>query len=123
MLSLYKQNIDPRLFVNELYVAFTRASERLVLIHNESNIPLQFLDERVVRNLTTYIDSITDGRRIRIKKNKLIKTAVTDITRHIKDEVMVGVNISESTKTEMLIAISKCDPNNNELECASNSQI
>ena len=86
--SFYKQNIDPRLFVNELYVAFTRASERLVLIHNESNIPLQFLDERVVRNLTTYIDSITDGRRIRIKKNKLIKTAVTDITRHIKDEVM-----------------------------------
>tara|TARA_Y100001958_G_scaffold146384_1_gene126061 strand:+ start:1301 stop:3376 length:2076 start_codon:yes stop_codon:yes gene_type:complete len=86
--SFYKQNIDPRLFVNELYVAFTRASERLVLIHNESNIPLQFLDERVVRKLTTYMDSDVDGRRIRLKKNKLIKTAVTDITRHLKDELM-----------------------------------
>ena len=86
--SFYKQNIDPRLFVNELYVAFTRASERLVLIQNESNIPLQFLDERVVRKLTTYMDSEMNGRRIRLKKNKLIKTAVTDITRHLKDEVI-----------------------------------
>jgi len=91
--TFYKQGIDPNTFVNELYVAFTRASERLVLIHNESNLPLKFLDERVVRELTTYIDSDSDrnGRRIRLKKDKLIKTAVTDITRHIQDNVMEDI--------------------------------
>lgn len=89
--TFYKKGIDPRTFVNELYVAFTRASERLVLIHNESNLPLQFLDERVVRKLTTYVDSDMNGKRIRLKKNKLIKTAVTDITRHINDDVVEGI--------------------------------
>ena len=89
--TFYKKNIDPSTFVNELYVAFTRASEILVLIHNESNLPLQFLDERVIRKLTTYIDSDVNGKIITLKKNKLIPTAVTDITRHINDDVVESI--------------------------------
>jgi len=121
--SFYKQNIDPRLFVNELYVAFTRASERLVLIHNESNSPLQFLDERVVRNLTTYMDSGMNGRRIKLNKNKLIKTAVTDITRHIKDEdmeeIMKYFNIEEIRKESHKIIIENQTNQKNTIENVS----
>ena len=86
--TYYKKDIDPRTFVNELYVAFTRASEVLVLIQHEQNLPLQFLNERLIRSLTDYRDSDIDGKRIRLNKNKLIPTAVTEITRHIKDENM-----------------------------------
>ena len=83
--TFYKKAIDPRIFVNELYVAFTRASEILVLIHNETNLPLQFLDERIIRDLTSYTDSGINGRKIMLNPNKLIPTAVTDITRHIQE--------------------------------------
>ena len=86
--TFYKKNIDPTIFVNELYVAFTRASEKLVLIHNEDNLPLQFLDFNNIYKLTRYIHSDVSGRKIKLNKDKLLKTAVTDITRHIQENIL-----------------------------------
>jgi hypothetical protein len=121
--TFYKKEIDPRIFVNELYVAFTRASEVLVLIHNETNLQLQFLDDRIIRDLTTYNDSGVNGRKIILNPNKLITTAVTDITRHIQenisDEIMKYFEIKKIREESERILIDVQSKQSNTVENVS----
>lgn len=81
----YKKENDPNVCPNELYVATTRASEHLVLLHHFQNDYLPFVNKE---NIKEYCD-VTE---MKIKSQKSSKdkfdTAVTDMVAHLPQEVL-----------------------------------
>ena len=59
----YDTNADKSLCPNELYVAVTRASERLSVIHDQKKNYLPFLN---IKKLRTYTNFIDESKEIRI---------------------------------------------------------
>jgi len=87
----YSRNLDQTQCPNELYVAVTRASELLILVHHYANDFLPFLksdiledwaDVLVYRNIK-YSDP--NKAKINDKKNDI---SVTDITKKIKSNIL-----------------------------------
>lgn len=106
----YNKNADPTKCPNEIYVAWTRAQERLVIMHSSSNDYLPFLDRSLI---TTYADVAIEGKFKDIKDKKIScaygTTAVTDLTRHVSsrviDKVMEYIDIEHITESEEIIDI------------------
>lgn len=87
----FKKNVNKYECPNELYVATTRASERLSVFHHYENYFLDFIDETLIR---TYCDLI-EHRPIILKddflNNSSSKTiGVCDLIKHLPNEIIDG---------------------------------
>jgi hypothetical protein len=84
--KFYKQNKDPSICPNELYVATTRSLERMTLFHHNKNSYLEFIDKN---KLQQYADCIGNVRKTSGDKMKdaIIDTQVTDLLRHLPQDV------------------------------------
>jgi len=83
----YNRNHDPLVCCNELYVATTRCSERLSLIHHSQNDFLQFLDKE---QLCNYCDMVTT-EEINLKIREPYddkKIAVTQLIKHLPFDIL-----------------------------------
>jgi hypothetical protein len=84
---LYKKNKNPKYCPNELYVATTRAKERLTMFHHYDNDYLPFLNTAVIKKYTDFFMD-TQLKVTKFKSSRNIDTYVTDIYRHVPQEVI-----------------------------------
>ena len=85
--TYYAKNKTPYECPNELYVACTRSSEHLLLVHHYQNNYLPFL---ALNKLPLYTNTIINNNLL-ISSNKTkhnFKTSVTDLTKHLPSRVM-----------------------------------
>jgi len=86
----FKKKADVNKCPNEMYVAWTRAQERLIIMHSASNDYLPFIDKSL---LNTYASVSGEGASF-IRKDdcssgsSLNNTPVTDLTRHVPSRVI-----------------------------------
>jgi hypothetical protein len=82
----YKTNVNRNVCPNELYVAATRALERISFIHHYSNDYLDFLNYNKLNIYTNLIKK----RKLLIRKSnsKPMITSVTDLIRHLPSEII-----------------------------------
>lgn len=83
--KFYKRDVDPRLCPNELYVAATRATERLYLVHHCDNGYLPFLQ---LKKLKPYVTSENTLRRIEVQDQKSPIDSVTSLLRHLESSAV-----------------------------------
>lgn len=86
----YNHAADPFKCSNELYVAVTRATERITLYHNKNNLFMEFIDPQKLMQYCEFIlasGKFPTGSRERISE-KPIRVSVTDLIRHLPDEVL-----------------------------------
>lgn len=83
----YKKDKNPNICPNELYVATTRGSEHLTLIHHYENNYLPFLNINTIEKFTIFnkYKNIYDIN----KYNKEIKSGVTDLCKHLPLEIIL----------------------------------
>ena len=82
----YNKKANHKVCPNELYVAATRASEQLILIHDCSNDYLSFLD---VNQLSSNCIKIGQKRAPMVpSKEYQLKTSVTELIKHLPDNVI-----------------------------------
>ena len=97
--KFYKKDCSDQICANELYVATTRAIDRLTVFHHYQNNFLPFL---VKDNLEIFAD--TEYEKLKIFKpntNKRIKTLVTDVVRHLPQYILDEcVNYLKITKVK-----------------------
>lgn len=90
-IQFYNKTCDPNVCPNELYVAMTRAKEKLIVIHHYKNRFLPFIDKpRLVAN-SHFVDSghqPTETCRMASLKRKY---SVTQLLRHISSDVLIKV--------------------------------
>jgi DNA polymerase III epsilon subunit-like protein len=83
----YKKDVSPHVCPNELYVATTRASERMSLFHDRTYGPLPFLNESNINRYCTVIGS-TGPRKEQLEDKRLKPIGVTDLLRFCTYEVL-----------------------------------
>lgn len=83
----FKKDKNPKVCPNEMYVACTRATEELVLVHHYQNEYLPFLNQYFIKK---FCQVITTDKIKTFKKNntKNRDTKVTDLIRHLPQEVL-----------------------------------
>jgi hypothetical protein len=103
----YKKDNNPYICPNELYVATTRGSERLSLIHHCENDYLPFLNLKKLQNFTIF-NKYENINNIN-KTDKDIKTGVTDLCKHLPLEIILKcltyLNIIKINNKDSLIDI------------------
>lgn len=85
--QFYKKNKNPEICPNELYVACSRCTEKMSLIHHYQNNYLPFLKKD---KLSKYCN-IIKTRNISLKKNSdniNLNVSVSDLTKHLPSEVI-----------------------------------
>lgn len=84
--KFYKKDSNPNICPNELYVALTRAKERLTIVHNESELHPTFLRKSIMGNYCN-----VEGH-VKVRRDHLsslnIKISVTDFLRHLPQDVV-----------------------------------
>ena len=83
----YKIDNNPMVCPNELYVAATRAQERLYLFHNYRSDYLKFINREALRKHCDIKGFLARNLNFTMNTN-LIDTAVTDITRHVPQNII-----------------------------------
>jgi hypothetical protein len=85
--QFFKKNADPKICPNEIYVALTRGSEQLTVMHNRSNDFLPFLDKD---KLSKYCDMDTMSLLKQPSYQLMdIKTmSPTDLLRHLPSDLV-----------------------------------
>ena len=83
----YKKDINPAFCPNEFYVAVTRASEHLVLLHDNKHDYFEFLN---INKIKEYCNYICNTRIIKYNKDKIKKhpTPVTDLIKHLPIDII-----------------------------------
>ena len=87
----YAKNADQNICPNILYVATTRASEQLILIHSKKNNRLPFLDQNVFNNVIKNIKLPTINKTKKDEKNKIYSLSVSDLIKSIKTEQILNI--------------------------------
>ena len=85
--NYYKKDKNPRICPNEMYVAATRGIDHITFIHHYQNDFLPFLNKQ---NLELYAN-VECHTRLSILKSELnrnIDTSVTDLVKHLPQEVL-----------------------------------
>ena len=88
----YNKNADINSCPNELYVACSRASEELILIHHNQHDYLPFINKT---SLNTYADIIyVDKLNIsnKIKDNIIINVSVTNLIKHLPVDILLNAS-------------------------------
>jgi hypothetical protein len=85
----YKKDSNPMVCPNEIYVAVTRASEKLILVHHNAYDYLPFID---LNNLNMYAQvQIVD--KLKKEKNNVKKSlqdiSVTNLLRHLSTDIIL----------------------------------
>ena len=83
----YKPDSNPLICPNELYVATTRAQERLFLFHNYSSDYLQFINKKLLHEYCQVKGFLSQNLDFSMSIN-IIDTQVTDITRHVPQNII-----------------------------------
>lgn len=84
--KFYKKDVSTDVCPNELYVACTRASERLLLIHDCKSDYLPFL---IKENVQRYCDlQIKHQISVTEKSDKSLKVSVTNVIRQVRSDVV-----------------------------------
>lgn len=105
--KFFNKSYDKMICPNELYVATTRALERLTIIHDLNNNYLEFLN----KNLLKYFCEIIQFSELNVKKEHLKKTelSVTDLVRHLPfdliNNLMKYLTIKDLTKEKKILNI------------------
>jgi len=90
----YNKTSDPNICSNEIYVALTRAKEKLILIHPESNDFLKFFDVKKMMDYSEFI-TIFGMEKLQVKysieqiNNGLSQLGVTDFLKHLPSQILV----------------------------------
>jgi hypothetical protein len=85
--TYYKQDGDPRICPNELFVACTRASERLTLFHHYKNDWLPFLKKECIADFCQvehYQDIQKETKEKETKEKETKETKLKDCTDLIR---------------------------------------
>ena len=82
----YKKDVDPYTCPNELYVAATRATERLIFVHHEDNDYLPFLCRRALTAYEIRTSWRPCGAEEKSARSPII--SVTDLLRHLDNTAM-----------------------------------
>lgn len=83
----FNKDKDPLCCPNEYYVATTRASEHLILVHHYGNAYFQFIN---IPNLKKYCN-FSQYKKVSVKENKgqdTYKTSVTKLLKHLPEKVL-----------------------------------
>lgn len=84
--EFFKKNKSHFICPNEIYVAITRTLEQMTLIHHYENHYFKFIDQT---KLNIYANVINIHRLSpKLKHTKIIDVAVTDLTRHLPQDVI-----------------------------------
>jgi hypothetical protein len=84
--EFFKKDADPRFCPNEIYVAITRASEYLSLIHHYENAYLPFMK---INRLDQYVDFISKMPiQTKSKSENIPDVGVTDLIRHLPQDII-----------------------------------
>jgi hypothetical protein len=104
----FKKDKNPKEFPNELYVACTRALDKLILIHHYQNEYLPFLNQHFVKSMCDFRQK-SKLKVFHSNKTKNQDTNVTDLIKHLPQEVintaMEFLNIQVIQKKNSLINI------------------
>jgi DNA polymerase III epsilon subunit-like protein len=111
--KFYKKDVSTEVCPNELYVACTRASERLLLIHDCKSDYLPFINKRNIPGYTDFQVKQQPKVSNSSNLNYKFKVGVTEALRHIRsdvidqcynylniDNIRTGIPISISSRTE-----------------------
>lgn len=106
--DLFKKNKNPNVCPNELYVALTRATEKMVLVHHYKNDYLPFINKKYIALCSTLIK--TDTLHITNSFNKKhIEVSVTNLIKHLPQEIvdkaMTFLKVSIETPKSDIISI------------------
>ncbi len=82
----FKQDADPFKCPNEIYVACTRAKERLILIHHYENDYLPFIEKNELEKYCDFEKCLLNKKKF--NNNANINTNVTDFIKHLPVEVI-----------------------------------
>ena len=84
--KFYKKELNPLFCPNEFYVATTRASEYLTLLHDDKHDFFQFIHIDRIKNYCNF--NIYNELRIQKIKSKNHETSVTDLIKHLPIEII-----------------------------------
>lgn len=84
--EFFKKDSNPKICPNEIYVAITRASEHLSLIHHYENEYLPFLKANQLPQYVEYVSNL--GVNSRSKSEKISEVSVTDLVKHLPQDVI-----------------------------------
>lgn len=84
--EFFKKDSNPLVCPNEIYVACTRASEKLTLLHHYQNDYLPFVNREMIEKYSNFEKSRIHQTKNRKKKN--FDTYVTDVAKHLPIEVV-----------------------------------
>jgi hypothetical protein len=96
--SFFGKNLDQTICPNILYVALSRASYKLIIIQDDKNPPLTFLDLEN-KNIKTYVNIL------KINKKKQIQSKIISDNKFIKKSVSELVKFLSSSTLDILITI------------------
>ena len=96
--SFFGKNMDQTICPNILYVALSRASYKLIIIQDDKNPPLTFLDLEN-KNIKTYVNIL------KINKKKLTQSKIIADNKFIKKSVSELVKFLSSSTLDILISI------------------
>jgi len=83
--QIFNKDADPNVCPNELYVAITRASEGLTILHNTQKNYVPFLNQELLEKYTFYERA---NLRTVYESGKNITLDVSEITRHLPSEIV-----------------------------------
>ncbi|AYV79193.1 MAG: putative helicase/exonuclease [Faunusvirus sp.] len=118
--EFYKRDHDVAICPNELYVASTRASEHMSVLHHYENKYLPFLDKAAMKRVC---DFERFSKKNKTRRNNNIATNVTDLVRHLPVNVVQRalkyIDVVEVNKAEYKINIPVKTRQNNLYESVS----
>jgi len=109
----YKFNVNKNICPNEIYVALTRATEQLILIHSDNKEYINFIDKDKLKDYTDFIDC-------RLSKEELFQQEIDKINCQIekkKKNKKLSEEDIEKFKEEKITKLK-----NKELNCEINSK-
>jgi hypothetical protein len=83
--QIFNKNADPNFCPNEIYVAITRASENLTILHNTQKNYLPFLNDDLLSKYAYYEKS---NLRTVYEGGKTITLDVSEVTKHLPSDVV-----------------------------------
>ncbi len=84
--ELFKKDSNPDICPNEIYVALTRASEKMTMIHHYQNDYFPFVKKHLIEEFCQMEKSRI--HKTNTKKKMNVKTNVTDLIKHLPIEVI-----------------------------------
>jgi len=128
--KFYNKNGEPGKCSNPMYVAITRSSEHLILLHHYTKAPLSFIES--IEDIKPYVTFMENKK---LKLDERVSDSLqrfvfpSDITRHVRNEYIINTReMFKSTKlrpiqTEIILTNKQKDDDNAEFVAEINSYL